>query len=108
MSFFQRLLYSTPGRLRIFGGLLIVLVAAPLIVMARQACHAQGDITIWMEGFVWYAVAAAIWVIAAPRIWQRLAHSFRDATPSRALPRAIGSLNLVLGVFLGWVAFFVV
>ena len=107
VAFRRRLLYSTPGRLRIFGGLLLVLVAAPLIVTARQARAAQGDIAIWIEGFGWFAAAAAVWVIAVPGLWQRLADSFWDAASDPALRRAIGVLNVAFGLFLGWVAFFV-
>ena len=57
-AFYRRLL-STPGGVRIFGGLLVLLAAA-LIVTARQAREAEGGITILIEGFGWITAAAAV------------------------------------------------
>ena len=47
---FNRRLLSTPGRVRIFG-FLLVLLAAALIFTARQARADEGGITILIEGF---------------------------------------------------------
>ena len=99
-------LHSTPGRIRILGGVLLILIALPLIVTARQAPAAQRDITIWLEGFGWFAAVMMVWVIAAPGAWHRLAESFWGAA-SQPTRRAIGALNVAVGLFLGWVAFVV-
>ncbi|MEE9208245.1 MAG: hypothetical protein V3U67_07715 [Gemmatimonadota bacterium] len=99
-------LHSTPRRIRILGCVLLVLVAAPLIVTARQAAAGQSDITIWLEGFGWFAAVMMVWVIAAPRRWHRFADSFWGAASHPTL-RAIGALNVAVGLFLGWVAFVV-
>ncbi len=98
---------STPRRARILGVLLMVLVAMPLIVTARQARADHGDVTIWLEGFGWFAATVMVWVIAAPGLWHRLLNSFWDAASRPAVCRALGALNVAFGLFLGWVAFFV-
>ena len=102
-AFYRRQL-ATPGRIRVFGGLL-VLVAAALVVTARQARAAQGDITILIEILGWLAAVAAVWVIAAPGPSGRLMGSFYSA--SELTLRVFGVLNLVFGLCLGWIAFFV-
>ena len=102
-AFYRRLL-STPGRVQILGGLMVPLAAA-LIVTARQARAAQGDITILIEGFGWFTAAAAVLVIAAPGPWQRLFNSFYSSSDPAL--RAVGALNIAIGLFFGWVAFFV-
>ena len=98
---------STPERLRALGVLLLVLVAAPLVITARQAPIEQYDITIWFEGMGWFTAAAMIWVIAFPGLWQRLMFSFWDAASDPTLLRVIGILNLAIGLGVGLVAFFV-
>lgn len=100
-----RRMLSTPGRIRVFGGLLALLAAA-LLITARQARVVHGDITFVPEAFGWAAGVAGVWVIAAPGPWQRLFDSFWDAIPTPALRRAIGVFNIGLGLILGWVAFF--
>jgi hypothetical protein len=62
---------ATPKRIRITG-VLFILLAAALIVTARQARAAQGDITFLVEGLGWATVAAAVWLITAPGPFQRL------------------------------------
>jgi hypothetical protein len=106
VAFYRRAL-STPGGLRILGVLLLVLVAAPLAFTARQTPVEQRHITIWFEGAGWFTAAAMIWVIAFPGLWQRLMSSFWDAVSDPDLLRAMGVLNLAIGLGLGWVAFFV-
>lgn len=96
--------HSTPGRIRILGVVALVLVALPLIVTARQAPASHGDVTSWLEGFGWFAAIMMVWVIAAPRAWHRLADSFWGAA-SQPTRRAIGALNVAVGLFLVWVAF---
>ena len=103
----RRLMYATVRRLRIVGGLILVLYAAPLIVTARQARTAQGDIALWIETFGWFVAAAAIWIIAAPGPWKRFFESFWDAVSDPPVLRALGALGVAFGLFLGWVAFFV-
>ncbi len=103
-AFYRRLL-STPVRIRIFGGLLVLLAVA-LIGTARQAHAAQGDITFLIEGLGWLSAAAGVWVIAAPKLWRRLMDWFYSSSTDPAL-RAIGTLNIAIGLGLGWVAFFV-
>jgi hypothetical protein len=105
-AFYRRMLSNPdPGRVRIFGGLLVLLAAA-LIVTARQARADQGGITILIEGFGWYTAAVAVWVIAAPRPWQQVAYSFWDGISDQTgLLRAIGVFNTVIGLAFGFVAF---
>ena len=103
----RRLMYATVRRLRIVGGLILVLFAAPLIVTARQARSAQGEIALWIETFGWFVAAAAIWIIAAPGPWKRFFESFWDAVSDPPVLRALGALGVAFGLFLGWVAFFV-
>ena len=103
----RRLMYATARRLRIFGGLLLVMYAAPLIVAARQARNAQGDVALWIETFGWFVAATAVWVIAAPGPWKRFLESFWAAVSAPPVLRALGGLGVAVGLFLGWVAFFV-
>ncbi len=102
-AFYRRKL-STPGRVRVFGGLLVLLAAA-LIVTAREARATQGGLTILVEGLGWLAAAAALWVLAAPRSWQRLMDGFFSA-PGPFL-RVFGALNIAFGLFWGLVAYVV-
>ena len=106
VAFYRRWILSPPGRLRWVGGLMLVLVAAPLVVTARQARADLGDITILIEGFGWLAAAVALWVLAAPRPWHRVMMSFWDAASDPGLRRVIGAINVAFGLFLAWVAFF--
>ncbi len=106
VALYRRVL-STPGRFRIFGAVLLVLLAAPLIVTARQAPVELRDITIWLEGLGWFAAAAMISVIAAPGPWHRLMMSLWEAVKDPALLRAIGATKVAIGLVLGWMAFFV-
>ena len=101
---FYRRLFSTPGPIRVFGGLLVLLAVA-LIVTARQARAAQGDITILIEGIGWLTAVAALWPIATPGFFQRCIFLFYS-TPDEFL-RTIGALNVFIGLCLGFVAFFV-
>ncbi len=103
VSFEQRLMYATPGRLRIFGGAVLVLLAAPLIVTARQR---QGSIAFWAEGFGWLVAASMVWFIAAPGFWKRLLEIFWGVLSDPPLRRMMGVLGLAFGLFLGWVAIF--
>ena len=100
-----RRMFSTIGRIRVFGSVL-VLLAVPLVVTARQGRAEHGDITILIEIMGWLAAAAAVFVIAAPRTLRRLKMSFWDVSDPGLL-RAIGALNVAFGLFLGRVAFFV-
>ena len=72
---------------------------------ARQPRAAHGDITILIEILGWLAAAAAVWVIAAPGPLRRLMGSFYSASDFTL--RVFGIVNLVIGLCLGWVAFFV-
>ena len=102
----RRVIFSTVGRVRIFGGGLLLLFAAPLIVTARQAPTARYDATFWIEGLGWIAAAAAVWVIAAAEPWQRFLNIyFATSDPSElARLRAIGAFGVAFGLVLGWVA----
>ncbi|MGE4605265.1 MAG: hypothetical protein AAEJ52_00820 [Myxococcota bacterium] len=104
---FERRLYATTGRLRSFGWVILVLYAAPLILTARQAHTAPGDAAVWIERFGWFAAASAVWIIATPGPWKRFMDSFWDAVSDPPVLRAIGVLSVAFGLFLGWVAFFV-
>jgi hypothetical protein len=100
-----RRLFATPGRTRIFG-VLIALLAAALILSARQARIAQGGITILIEGFGWYAAAVGIWVTAAPRPWRRVLYSFWDGISDQpTLLRALGAFNICIGIVFGLLAY---
>jgi len=101
---FYRSLLSTPRRVRIFGGLMVLLAAA-LILTAHQARATHGGITMLIEVFGWYAATVAVWLIAAPGPWQRLMDSF--LSPPNEPLRAIGALNVVIGLVFGLVAFLV-
>ena len=103
----RRLMYATVRRLRIVGGLILVLYAAPLIVTARQARTAQGDIALWIEAFGWFVAASMVWLIAVPGPWKRFLEFFWAAVSDPPLLRAMGALSVAFGLFLGWVAFFV-
>lgn len=100
---YYRCLSSSPRRIRFLG--VLVLVAVPLIVTARQARADKGDITIWIEGFGWLVTGVMVFVIAAPSWWQRFANSYWDAEPARL--RIHSLLKVSFGLFLCWVAFFV-
>ncbi len=101
----RRVFYSTPARLRMVGVLLLVL-ALPLIATARDARATYGEVFFWLEGLGWFTAASMVWTIAAPRFWQRFLVSFWDAVDEPALRRAVGVLTLGFGVFLGWIALF--
>jgi hypothetical protein len=105
VAFYRRMI-ATPKRIRITG-VLFILLAAALIVTARQARAAQGDITFLVEGLGWATVAAAVWLITAPGPFQRLTNGFWDAVSTPGVQRAIGVFNVAIGLGLGWVAFFV-
>ncbi len=99
---FYRRLFSTPGDVRIFGGLLVMLAAA-MIVTARQARDAQGGISILIEGFGWITAVAAVWPVTAPGAFQRLTDAFY--APLNGPLRAVGALAVVVGLVFGLVAF---
>ncbi len=102
---YYRRLVSSPWRIRLSGVLLFVLVAVPLIVTARQARADKGEITIWIEGFGWLVTVLMVWVIAAPGWWQRFANSYWDADPAHIWAHSL--LKVSFGLFLCWVAFYV-
>ena len=102
---YYRRLSSSPGRIRFIGVLLLALVAVPLIVTARQASADKGEITIWIEGFGWLVTVLMVWIIATPGWWQRFAKSYWDANPTQL--RIHSLLKVSFGLFLCWVAFFV-
>ena len=104
VAFERRLMYATTRRLRICGGLGLLLYAAPLIVTARQA---QGDVALWIEAFGWFVAASMVWFIAAPGPRKRFLEFFWAAVSDPPLLRAMGALSVAFGIFLGWVAFFV-
>ena len=106
-GFYRRVIWSSPERLRIFGALILVLFAAPLILTARLAPAAPGDATFWIEALGWYSVAAGVWVIAAPGPWKRILDAVYDPAAGTARARALAAFGVAFGVFLGRVAFFV-
>ena len=101
---FYRRLFSTPGRFRMFGGLLVLLAAA-LIVTARHAQATQDGITIFIKGFGWFTAAIAVLIMAAAGPFQRLFDSFY-APPNEPL-RGIGLLSVAFGLFWCFVTFIV-
>ncbi len=103
---FYRRRFSNAGHVRAFGCLL-VLLAVPLIVTARQARAEFGDITIFVEGMGWLTTVAAAWCIIAPGNVQRLKMGFWDSVTLDSARRAFGALNVVFGLYLAWVAFVV-
>jgi uncharacterized protein YjeT (DUF2065 family) len=101
---FYRRLFSKLGSVRIFGGLLFLLAVA-MIVTARQARAAPGDIAFFIEGVGWFAAVAALVPIAFPGFSQGCILLF-CSTPDDFL-RTIGALNIAIGLVLGFIAFFV-
>lgn len=101
---FYRQTFSTPWRVRVLGGLLALLGVAA-VVAAREADPTQRDVTIFIECLGWIAAVAALWPIVAAGTFQRLIHLFYS-TPEEFL-RSVGALNVVIGLVLGFVAFFV-
>lgn len=102
--FERRLMYATTARIRISGAVMLVLLGAPLIVTARQA---QGGIASWAEAFGWFAAVFFAWFIAGPGPWKRFMESFWDRVSDPPLLRAMGAFGVAFGLFLAWVAFFV-
>ena len=92
-ALYRRML-STPGRVRVFGALLVPLAVA-LIITARL--DRTAGITVFIEGFGWFTAVAALLVIAAARPFQRLIDSFY-APPNEPL-RGIGVLSVAFGLF---------
>jgi hypothetical protein len=87
-------------------GVLLFVLALPLIAIARDARGTYGEVTLWLEAFGWFTAASMVWTIAAPRFCQRFLVSFWDAVDEPALRRWVGILTLAFGVFLGWIALF--
>ena len=83
-----------------------LLALTALVVTARQA-SAQGDIAASVEILGWLTGAASLWLIVAPESWARLTNLFWDAVSTPIVLRAIGVLNVAIGLGVGWVAFFV-
>lgn len=102
---YYRRVCSSPERVRLLGVLILALVAVPLIVTARQARAEKGDITIWIEAFGWIVTSLMIAFVASPRWWQRFANSYWDSDPARLWSHSL--LKVSFGLFLCWVAFFV-
>ena len=102
--FERRLMYATPGRLRIFGGVMLVLYVVPLIVTGHLA---QGGIAFWAEAFGWFAAASFAWILVTPGSWKRFLESFWNLVSDPPLLRALGALGVAFGLSLGWLAFFV-
>ena len=102
--FERRLMYATTRRLQIFGGVMLVLYAAPLIVTGREA---QGDVAFWAEAFGWFAAACFAWILVTPGPWKRFLESFWNLVSDPPLLRALGALGVAFGLSLGWLAFFV-
>lgn len=98
-----RRLFSTRRGTRIFGGVLILL-GGSLIFTARAA---EGNITVLPEFMGWLSAAAGVWPLVAPGNIERLVMGFWDAVTDTAVRRTIGVLNVAFGLFLGWIAFFV-
>ncbi|MGE4607635.1 MAG: hypothetical protein AAEJ52_12915 [Myxococcota bacterium] len=73
--------------------------------MARR--QAQGGIAFWAEASGWFASVYFVWTIAAPGPWKRFLEFFWDAFLAPPLLRAMGAFGVAFGLFLGWVAFFV-
>ena len=101
-----RRMTSTLGRVRILGAVLLVLVASPLIVTARQAHPDHANTTILLEGLGWIGAFAVGVLIAVPDFYQRFALMFFETAANPVL-RALGALNIAFGLYLGWVAFYV-
>jgi cytochrome bd-type quinol oxidase subunit 2 len=98
---------STPGRIRLMAGVL-ALLAVPLIVTGRPARVEHGGIAMGIEGLGWFMAAVAAWLLATPRLYQRLAYTIFDAISDPAALRAMGVFAVAIGLGLGWLAFFVV
>ena len=105
VAFERRVVYPTPARLRLLGVLVLVGMAGPIIATARAARADLGEVSLWIEGFGWYAAVASVWVIVTPGLGLRLVDWFWDAYADPGPRRAVGLLTLAFGLFFGWVAF---
>ncbi len=99
---FYRRMPSTPGRVRVFGAMLVPLAVA-LIITARL--DRTAGITIAIEGFGWFTAVAAVLVMVAAEPFQRLMDSFY-APPNEPL-RGIGVISVAFGLFWCFVTFLV-
>jgi hypothetical protein len=87
-------------------GVVLLVLALPLIATARDAHATYGAVTHWLEGFGWFVAALLFWAIAAPGPWQRFAVSFWEAVNETTMRRAVGAITLAFGIFLAWIASF--
>jgi uncharacterized protein YjeT (DUF2065 family) len=104
LAFYRRVIYSTHGRIRLLGLGLVVLVAVPMVVTARDAPLAQAGVTVWLQGLGWLGGVAGLLVMAAPGFCKRMVESTLFDFPDAVL-RVLGVVNIAFGLFLGWVAF---
>jgi hypothetical protein len=102
--YYQRMCGS-PGRVRLLGTLILTLVGLPLVVTARLSHAEKSDITVWIECYGWLVTAAMIVVIALPGRWHRAASFYWGSRSARLWP--ISALKVAFGIFLCWVALFV-
>ena len=87
-------------------GVVLLVLALPLIVIARDAHASRGEVTRWLEGLGWFVAGLLVWSIAAPGLWQRFAVSFWEAVDEPALRHPVGAFTLAFGILLGWIALF--
>jgi hypothetical protein len=86
-------------------GILVLLMAVGVIQVGRGAAAAHGGIATAVEVFGWFIGGAAIWLMASPGSYQRLALSIIDSIADPSALRVIGALNIAFGLALIWVAF---
>jgi len=101
---FYRRLFSTPVRIRPFGGFFLLFGVA-MVETASEAPAALVDTTSWIEGFGWFVALVTAALLVVPGLFQKLVYSFWDATSNRAI-RSFGVLSVAFGLFLCSVAFF--
>ena len=105
-DFYRRTVFRSDRSVRVFGGALLVLVAATLLVIVPQAPVAVGVIVVILKVLGWLAAAVGICVVAAPGLCRGLAdRKLIDASDSAL--RSMGVLSVAFGLFLAWNAFFV-
>jgi uncharacterized protein YjeT (DUF2065 family) len=103
VDFYRRLISKTELIRRL--GILILLLAVLVIATGRQAEAEHAGIAGAVEVFGWILAGVAIWLMASPKTYQRLALSIIDAISDPAVLRVIGALSIAIGLALVWTAF---
>ena len=99
----RRVFFPSAERLRVVGIGMLVLLAAPLLLVARTAPAGQPGRG-WVEALGWLVVAGGTFVVVAPKPALKLIDGVMSAASSSVL-RGVGLVNLAFAAFLVWAAF---